>query len=232
MITVVCVCWGDKFSDDYVYNLKSMVERNTTVPHKFVVFSDREWDGIETRILNPGLEGWWNKLQLFDTEHKLDTNRVVYLDLDTLIVGNIDWLLEYDGNFMGIEDLGSINKHQTYLKTRLQSAVMSWDYQLNGHIWQRFITTNEGQRFRGDGEYLNHIIPKYQRDFVQKKYRGKLKSYKYQVYSEGITDNLSIICFHGRPSIPQAMTETVEIGWNGSERKVYEPQDWIKDYWR
>lgn len=230
MITVACVFWGDKFSDDYVYNLKSMVERNTTVPHQFVCFSDRELEGIKTVKLIPGYEGWWNKMQMFNTDFRLG-NRVVYLDLDTLIVGNIDWLLEYDGMFMGIEDLGSVNEHQPELKGRLQSGVMSWDYRLNSHLWNRFTSSGESQRYRGDGEYLNHIVPKYQRDFIQKRYKGKLKSYKYQVYSEGITDDLSIICFHGRPSIPQAMTETVTTGWKNSG-KTYEPQDWIKDYWR
>ena len=230
MITVACVFWGDKFSDDYVYNLKSMVERNTTVPHQFVCFSDRELEGITTVKLIPGYEGWWNKMQMFNTDFKLG-NRVVYLDLDTLIVDNIDWLLEYDGMFMGIEDLGAVNEHQPELKGRLQSGVMSWDYRLNSHLWNRFTSSGESQRYRGDGEYLNHIVPKYQRDFIQKRYKGKLKSYKYQVYSEGITDDLSIICFHGRPSIPQAMTETVTTGWKNSG-KTYEPQDWIKDYWR
>lgn len=230
MITVACVFWGDKFSEDYVYNLKSMVERNTTVPHQFVCFSDRELEGIKTVKLISGYQGWWNKMQMFNTDFRLG-NRVVYLDLDTLIVGNIDWLLEYDGMFMGIEDLGAVNEHQPELKGRLQSGVMAWDYRLNSHLWNRFTSSGESQRYRGDGEYLNHIVPKYQRDFIQKKYKGKLKSYKYQVYSEGITDDLSIICFHGRPSIPQAMTETITTGWKNSG-KTYEPQDWIKDYWR
>jgi hypothetical protein len=226
MITVACVFWGDKFSEDYVYNLKSMVERNTTVPHKFVCFSDRKLKGITTMKLQPGYEGWWNKMQLFNTNYMLG-NRVVYLDLDTLIVDNIDWLLNYDGIFMGIEDLGSVNSHQKFLKGRLQSAVLAWDYQLNGHLWNRFISGQEYTRFRGDGEFLNEIVPSYSRDFVQKKYPGKLKSYKYQVYSEGITDKLSIICFHGRPSIPQAIAEAVTTTMG-----TYEPQDWIKDYWR
>ena len=230
MITVACVFWGDKFSKDYVYNLKSMVERNTTVPHQFVCFSDQKFmerPDIKVKKLLHGYDSWWNKMQLFRTDFGL-TNRVVYLDLDTLIVNNIDWLMNYDGTFMGIEDLGSVNKHQPYLKGRLQSGVMAWDYQLHNHLWERFWTNStEASKFRGDGEYLNEIIPKYSRDFIQKKYPGKLKSYKYQVYSEGITDDLSIICFHGRPSIPQAMTETVTL-----PMRTYEPREWIKDYWR
>ena len=126
MITVACVLWGNKFSEDYLYNLKSMVERNTTVDHRFVVLSDRSRKGIDSVILKPGFHGWWNKLQLFDTFHRLGP-RVVYFDLDTLIVNNIDWLMEYKGNFMGIEDVGAVNAHQPHLKNTLMSGVMAWD---------------------------------------------------------------------------------------------------------
>ena len=160
MVTVACVFWGDKFSVDYVYNLKSMVERNTTVPHQFVCFSDRELEGIKTVKLISGYQGWWNKMQMFNTDFRLG-NRVVYLDLDTLIVGNIDWLLEYDGMFMGIEDLGATNKHQKFLKGVMQSAVMSWDYNFHNSVWSHFKSNSANMKqYRGDGEYLNaHITP-------------------------------------------------------------------------
>lgn len=228
MVTVACVFWGDKFSEDYVYNLKSMVERNTTVDHQFVCLTDRKkMDGIRTVPLIPGYDGWWNKLQLFNTDHRLG-NRVVYLDLDTLIVSNIDWLLKYDGIFMGIEDLGSVNEHQPYLRNRLQSAVMSWDYNFNGDVWRRFASNPQVmQQFRGDGEYLNVAISSMSRDFIQKKFPGKLKSYKYQVYPDKLTEKLSIVCFHGRPSIVQAINNTVKTPFG-----IYKPQKWIKDNWK
>lgn len=227
MITVVCVCWGDKFDHDYVRNLKSMVERNTTVEHEFVCLSDRDIDGVTTKKLMPGYEGWWNKLQLFHSGFGF-SDRVVYLDLDTVIVGNIDWLLNYTGNFMGIEDLGSINPHQKHLKGVMQSGVMAWKYSMFHNVWEKFKNaTNVTKNFRGDGEFLHRAIPDYSRDLLQDLYPNKLKSYKYQVYKEGIKDDLSIVCFHGRPNIKQAMTETTV-----TSMATYEPCDWIKDYWR
>lgn len=226
MITVACVFWGTKFSVDYVYNLKSMVERNTTRPHEFVCFSDRKIDGVTTKLLKPGFDGWWNKMQMFDTSHGLN-RRVVYLDLDTLITGNIDWLLDYNNLFMGIEDLGAVNQHQPHLKNRLQSGVMAWDYHLNSYIWETFIQNIRlMESYRGDGELLNQMIHPYKRDLLQRLYPGKLKSYKYQVYNNGLGD-ASIVCFHGRPSVIQAMTETVKTAM-----ATYEPQEWIKDYWK
>lgn len=227
MITVACVCWGDKFSDSYIQNLKAMVERNTTIDHEFICLSDRDIPGVETKKLAKGYEGWWNKLQLFHAGFGFQ-NRVVYLDLDTLIVGNIDWLLEYDGTFMGIEDVGCVNANQPHLKNVLQSGVMAWNYSMNHKVWDAFTKNPFAvQKFRGDGEFLQHLIPEYARELLQRVYPGKLKSYKYQVYNEGLTDDLSLICFHGRPSIVQAMYETVE-----TPSATYKPQSWIKDYWR
>ena len=227
MITVVCVCWGSKFPIAYVHNLKSMVERNTTVEHNFVCFSDRPINNINTKILRKGYDGWWNKLQMFDTSYGL-SNRVIYFDLDTLIVNNIDWLMNYQGMFMGIEDVGAVNKHQPHLKNKMQSAVMSWNYPFNGNIWTDFISdpTNMN-RFRGDGEYLNAAVSNTSRELLQKEFPGKLKSYKYQVYDTGIDDKTSIVCFHGRPSIIEAMSVPVQ-----TSMQIYEPKKWIKDYWR
>jgi hypothetical protein len=228
MITVVCVYWGDKFPIAYLENLRSMIKRNTTVEHKFVVLTDRHRKGFDCRILKPGFTGWWNKLQLFDTFHKLG-DRCFYFDLDTVITSDLDWLFKYDGDFLGIEDVGSVNSHQPHLKNVLQSAVMSWTPMVGASIWNEFILRKDWavKSFRGDGEYLHASVPKYQRELLQKKYPGKLKSYKYQIYNKGLDKDTSIVCFHGRPSIIQAMDETVV-----TPMQTFEPQNWIKDYWR
>ena len=130
---------------------------------------------------------------------------------------------------LGIEDVGSVNSHQPHLKNVLQSAVMSWTPMVGASIWNEFILRKDWavKSFRGDGEYLHASVPKYQRELLQKKYPGKLKSYKYQIYNKGLDKDTSIVCFHGRPSIIQAMNETVV-----TPMQTFEPQDWIKDYWR
>lgn len=224
MVTVACVFWGNKFSTDYVLNLQAMVKRNTTVDHQFVCFSDRVIPGVKTKILKPGFEGWWNKLQLFDNFHGIK-GRLVYLDLDTVITNNIDWLLQYDGPFMGIEDLGSVNAHQPHLKNRLQTGVMSFDTTKYDWVWLEFMLTKDMlvQKYRGDGEYLNDLLKT--RNLMQRLYPDQVKSYKYDVYPDKI-DKSSIVCFHGRPSIIQAMTETIQ-----TPRATFHPQQWIKDYW-
>lgn len=227
MKTVACVWWGDKFSVDYVHNLKSMVERNTTVPFRFVCFSDKTIPGIETKRLKSGIEGWWNKLQMFDPAMKIG-DHVLYFDLDTIITGNIDWLMNYKTWFMGIEDVGAVNSWQPHLKNVLQTGVMTWDHDANSHIYVDFIMNYDRikNQYRGDGEYLNSKINPYHRKLLQKEFPGKLKSYKYDVYPGPPDNDVSIVCFHGRPSIVQAMDHAVT-----TPLKTYEPQKWIKDYW-
>lgn len=51
---VICIKWGDKFGAEYVNSLYKMVEKNLTVPHRFVCFTDNSdgfLDGIEVRPL-------------------------------------------------------------------------------------------------------------------------------------------------------------------------------------
>ena len=227
MITVACVFWGTKFPVQYVHNLKSMVERNTTIDHQFICLSDQAVEGVQTQILKPGYNGWWNKLQLFDAAQNLG-DRVVYLDLDTLITNNIDWLLQYQGNFMGIEDVGAVNEHQPHLKGVMQSGVMAFKPLMYTQIWtQGSIDETLPEKFRGDGEFLNAVFSPLTRDLLQNVFPGRLKSYKYQVYPNRPDNKTSIICFHGRPSIIQAINESVP-----TTMKTYKPQNWIKEYWR
>ena len=191
-------------------------------------YSDRAIPNVETRILRPGYEGWWNKLQLFDVGNKV-SDRVVYLDLDTVITGSIDWLLEDRSWFMGIEDVGAVNAHQPHLKNILQTGVMAWDFDPNSHIWNTFVLSYDRavDTYRGDGEYLSSILNPYQRTLLQHKYTNALKSYKYDVYPNKLLQETSIVVFHGRPSIEQAFSETIK-----TPMATYEPQSWIKDYWK
>ena len=41
MLNVVCVNWGLKFKPKYVQVLYNMVQRHLTIPHKFILFTDR-----------------------------------------------------------------------------------------------------------------------------------------------------------------------------------------------
>ena len=46
---IICMKWGDKFDSSYVNRLYKMVEKNITIPHRFVCFTDNP-DGIDKNI--------------------------------------------------------------------------------------------------------------------------------------------------------------------------------------
>jgi hypothetical protein len=84
MITVVCLNWNDYLGmgAQYVGHLRRGVERHLTHEHTFVEVTERD--------LPVGRTGWFCKLHLpemFDGD-------VLYLDLDVVITGSLDPLVE------------------------------------------------------------------------------------------------------------------------------------------
>ena len=84
-LTVVCVLKsGGEYGPRYVEAMRNMVARHLTLPHKFICFSDMG-EGPGFQPLKYGMPGWWSKLELFQVK-----GPVLYFDLDTVILGNID----------------------------------------------------------------------------------------------------------------------------------------------
>ena len=118
MITVVCWKWKkddyrSKFESWHVDVLRDMVRRNTSVPHRFVCITDDA-----SGIFDPSVEIiplWANpapnygshmrpncfvRLPAFSSEMKsLLGEKFIWLDLDTVITGNIDHILSDEADF-------------------------------------------------------------------------------------------------------------------------------------
>lgn len=96
---MICLNYGNKYDDVYVYNLLSMVRKNTTYPFDFFCYSDRdislEYKGTLVP-LTPSFEheGVWNKLRLLDDKALDAYERKIYFDLDIVIQQNVDILFE------------------------------------------------------------------------------------------------------------------------------------------
>ena len=101
---VVCIKWGTKYGPEYVNILYAMVKRNITIPHKFVCITDDPTDltpGIHILPMQESIvEGWWHKLTLFKPTIGDLTGRILFLDLDVIITGNIDCFF-IDKDFFG-----------------------------------------------------------------------------------------------------------------------------------
>jgi hypothetical protein len=98
-LTVVCVLWmgefqGRHYSPAWVTRLRDMVAECLPLPHRFVCLSNIDVPGVETQPLTTGWPGWWAKLEMFDPSRELG-DRVLYLDLDVFVTGDLTPLAEF-----------------------------------------------------------------------------------------------------------------------------------------
>lgn len=145
-LSVICWKWKpegatyrSEFTGDHVNTLKRMVERNLSVPHRFICFTD-DPEGIDEDIEIVKL--WENPVECFGSHKKpncfyrikafskdfkdLVGDRFLSLDLDTVITGNIDHLVNHGEDFKiwGDTAVGTpYNGSCIYLKTGARSAV-------------------------------------------------------------------------------------------------------------
>ena len=130
-LTVVCV-WVQghvPFTADYVTRLASMAKRRFP-KHEFVCLTDRpDRVDVETILIQPpaNVFAWWTKLRLFDPELEL-SGRVVYLDLDVLLVNDMTPIVEFPSKFALCPHAGNFQpKTKHKVVQRFNSSVMVWD---------------------------------------------------------------------------------------------------------
>ncbi len=102
---IICIKWGTKYGADYVNKLYGMVSRNITPPFRFVCFTDDTTDirpEVECQDLPPSdipmpknTLGKWPKSRLWNAQLGDVTGKVLFIDLDVVIVGNLDGFFSY-----------------------------------------------------------------------------------------------------------------------------------------
>lgn len=163
-LTVACV-WVQgnvPYGVEYVTRLKAMVAKHLPVAHQFVCLTDRPWElpaDVESiPIPSVGtMFGWWAKIQLFSPS-RFD-GRVLYLDLDTLIVGDLNWVAQFPSSFALIPDAGSFQPktHHRVVK-RFNSSVMVWDAGVNTQLFTNW-TPAVAKRLWGDQDLIGEQWP-------------------------------------------------------------------------
>lgn len=231
MINIVCLKWGDKYKADYVNKLYASIDRNTTVPFKFHCFTDDK-SGLNSNIVaHPlpydHLQSWWNKLYLFSNEISIPLNeKIFYVDLDTLITDNIDDILSIEANKIVV--LKDFLHGIARTAGTMGSGLMKWTHGQYAHVWARFIRDPEAAikqvEPHGDQHWIDLCVP--DRVYWQEVLPERVVSFKVHCLS-GLPAKAAIVCYHGRPSIPESATINERI-W----KFEVTPQPWVLDYWR
>lgn len=214
-VTFCCVQAGNYCGRgaEYVNKLYDMVTRNlpNNVFARFVCLTDDSTGldaGIDTLPLPADLEGWYGKLYMFNRGLFADGERVVFMDLDTVIIGRLDELLSYDGQFATLRDF--------YAPERLGPAVISWlagDFAAS--IWEEWVAAGKPRNAMGDLWWINNLDQgRFAKEVhkLQDIYPGAFASYKRDCRF-GPPANARVICFHGLPRPHEVDDEWVKVAW-------------------
>jgi hypothetical protein len=94
------ICWGDKYDPEYINHTIEAVIRTSASKPRFVLLSDRQRPGLHPDVHVVEFDPWWlqkqfrtislqAKLYMFEKGVVPDDLPVVYLDLDTAVLGDI-----------------------------------------------------------------------------------------------------------------------------------------------
>lgn len=193
---VVCVKVGNKYGPEYVNKLRNMVARNTNIPHRFLCLTD-DPNGLDVEWSPIGCEypGWWSKLVLFKS-HPALTERFVYLDLDTVIVGNLDPLMRMTSWFAILKD---------WWAPSYNSSVMVMEPNSQRQVWDNFNYERDSVRVHGDQNIITEQAESL--TILQDYMPAFFGSYKANDLEKG-PGRYRVVCFHGDPK-----PHTFEKGW-------------------
>lgn len=166
IVACVFVRGNVPFTLEYVTRLHRMARRSMVQPFEFVCLTDRPEMmpiGITAIPITPpaGCFGWWSKLQLFNPQHFSKGQRVLYYDLDVLIVDRADVIADYDASFALIPTAGTFQgRGGLKVVKKYNSSVMVFDAgQSRLHKLYTKWDTGVARRLWGDQDWISEQLP-------------------------------------------------------------------------
>jgi len=189
--TFACVLkMGGDYLPGHVQALAKQVKQYTSIPYRFVCYSDIEIEGIKTIPLINNYPGWWSVPEVFR-----NIGPTVITGIDTVIKGNLDPLFKIalessPQDFWMIKGFNPRNKYA--------SGIMAHNSDFSD-IYKNFTYPDSIKGLQGEQDYTikylldNGIVPK----ILNNKLSG-IYSYKKQCRIN-IPRDARVILFHGKP---------------------------------
>jgi hypothetical protein len=223
-MTIACVLrTGRAYSAEWVWALKRGIARHMSLPYRawrsepvpdtwtFVCLTNAgDLGGMGVPFAHDWL-GWWSKMELF-RPGLFDDGPVLYLDLDTLVVGDLAPFASYAGDLALLSDF--------YRPALGQSGVMLFrPGDATERLWVTWLTNPEKymRRYRGDGEWLHAHTVKPER--VQTLYPGTVASFKVEA-RDGAPDGAALVCAHGKPKFNDPAAGWAHREWVSLARRA------------
>ncbi len=247
-VNIICLKWGELYGPEYVNHLYNMVSRNLSIPFRFICLTEQS-EGINDRVEIfplPEFEEppWeyarycsaWRKLALFKPGLANMKGKVLFLDLDVVIIQSIDALFHYSNKLTIIENWyqkGQLAGQASAFCFEAGQPVELLDHYLSDPVSvlkkyqteQAYITGElgrEGFEFFPESwcqSFKKHCMPTGLKRF----FSSRVKQPK----------DAKIIIFHGRPNPPDAINGTwgKSLPWYKRWYKRVPASPWVADYW-
>ena len=201
---VACVWTGEKYGFEYVIRLKDAVDANLDIDYEFLCFMDeanfvkygdmlKGW-GIQPAAKKLVYPHWWGKLEMFDYRNWEAADRILYLDLDVVVVGSLNDFFMADHHFTMIANFGVNFQHAKY-----NSSVMVWNGQGRAaKVYDNFVN-NDPARIMKNLHGDQCFIWRSNIDDIRTWPKGMCVSYKYDVRRKSLDPATRIVVFHGDP---------------------------------
>lgn len=187
MIVACVLKSGGIYTDGHVARLEGQVAAHLKEPHRFVALSDVKVVCERLKLIHDW-PGWWAKIELF--RPGLFTGRVLYLDLDVTVVGDLTGLAHFPAPFAASLDFIPMPGIPL---SKFNSSVMSWDAGVADHVYAR-LTPERMNMPRGDQDWLCENIDAAHFQI------GDCVSYKRDVRPRGsVPHSAKVVVWHGRP---------------------------------
>jgi hypothetical protein len=128
---------------EYVYRIKESIGRNSTTPFNFLCLTNEQLPGINTIPIRE--YGQWAKMELCNP---MIEGLVLYLDIDTVLLGNIDFLLQEERSFM-------CNSNG-----QRRSQIMCLNKTERGYVWDFWTDERSSimKNFKGEGAVYDFVL--------------------------------------------------------------------------
>lgn len=239
MITIVSWRWTDgkcdrRFDPEFVNVHRAMIARNLKQEHRYVCITDNPdgiegetyplWDDLSSlySLVGRELPSCYKRLKIFDgaTTRAMgiaDGERVVSVDLDVVITGQLDPLFDRPENFVGWKVPGG--RHRTVLNGTIfmqRAARME-------HVWNQFDPrvspgiARSQDYFGTDQAWLSYLLARNCAGWTR---HDGVMAYSTDCRLIGrLPSHAVLVSFHGGKRNP----------WDAS---VQREAPWIKNYWR
>ena len=233
-VDCACLIHDTLYPWDYVDKLYNALCRNLSLPVKMHVYTESN-RVVPGHMLHhaleewPGVRGpkrsWWYKIQLFNPRHH--RGPMLYLDLDTVIVGNLDWVWRLPSDrFWAVQDFKYLFRPS---KISMNSSMMWFDPAKFAHIYQHFDPgqiAHKRTAWHGDQDYLHEVLGPGRENYFEK---TRVQSWRWQLKDGGfdfrtrkylapgtgthIPDSTSVLIFHGSPKPHEIKDHVIQSHW-------------------